>query len=104
MMSPDTSPDIATSIKRRLNVLTATVVVFCLIVSGGVVYVVVTAAQTHDALCTFRADLQNRVSQSQDFLAHPDKYPGIHIDPTVIQTQVDSQKRTVASLSGLGCG
>jgi hypothetical protein len=60
------------------------------------------SAKTHDALCTFRRDLQERVDSGNAFLsAHPHGIPGIPV--AVIRTSVTGQQRTIAALNGLGC-
>lgn len=76
--------------------LTISVVLFALI------YVVPHVSQASDALCTFRADLQSRVTQTQDYLRlHPEGFPGV--SPETMQTSLAGQVRTVASLSSLSC-
>lgn len=94
---------LAATLRRGLRRLTIAVVVCLLAVGGLGIFVLVKASQTRDALCNLRQDLQRRVAQSEDFIAHPEKYPGVKIDPKVIQAQVEGQKRTVDALEGLGC-
>lgn len=81
-----------------------TVAVLALFVTVGVLGVLAfrSAHQNHDALCTFRADLQTRIQASKDFIAdHPEGFAGI--STAVIQQQIENQQRTVDSLDGLHC-
>lgn len=94
---------LARSIRRWLGALTIVVIVLSLGVGGLGVYVLVKASETRNAICHLRQDLQQRIAQGEDFIAHPDHYPGVKIDPKVIRAQVEGQKRTVESLTPLGC-
>jgi len=61
-----------------------------------------TADVTHAALCSLREDLAERVATSEQFLAeNPDGIPGL--PAKTIQTSIDSQKRTIETLSVLEC-
>lgn len=95
--------DLLAQIRRRFNFLVASTgaLLVCLLVVA--VYVAITTSRTHDALCTFQSDLVNRVQQTEDFIAHPDKYPGIHIDPAQLQQGLENQKRTIIALRPLHC-
>lgn len=58
--------------------------------------------RTNQALCTFRADLEQRVRSSEKFLAeHPKGIPGIPI--ATIRNSLDNQRRTIDSLNSLHC-
>lgn len=60
------------------------------------------ARTDHAALCTFKTDLQKRVTQSRDFLAkHPNGIPGI--PASVIVQGLRNQQATVDSLENLNC-
>jgi hypothetical protein len=62
-------------------------------------------ATTRSGLCALRGDLQARVANTQQFLAHPDDYPQFN-DPrtlALIRTQVEGQQRTIDALSVIGC-
>lgn len=57
---------------------------------------------TTAALCTFRRDLEARVSASQNFLVtHPNGIPGI--SAATIEASVTMEKRTIRSLQLLPC-
>lgn len=59
-------------------------------------------AETQGALCTLRADIEQRVEGSRDFLAdHPEGILGI--PASAIQVSLEGQERTVAALSDLSC-
>lgn len=95
------------SINKKFNFMVGSTVFLLAGILAVAIYVAVNTARTHDALCTFRSDLITRISQSQEFLDHPETFPAIKLTPALrnqIQTQLDGQRRTVASLSGLGCG
>lgn len=91
------------SIKRSLNVLIAATVVLYLAGIGFVaLYVVPQVHKANDALCTFRADLQQRVQQGQDFLEqHPEGFGDF--GPAQIRANIANQSRTVAALAVLDC-
>ena len=58
--------------------------------------------QAHDAICALRADLVNRVAAGRQFLAdHPQGIPGI--PAATLQTSIDGQVKTIASLSEVDC-
>lgn len=61
-----------------------------------------TTTRTNDALCTFRADVQQRLDNTEAFLAdHPQGIPGV---PTAtLRQSLDAQRRTVKALGGLPC-
>jgi hypothetical protein len=86
----------------RLNVLTIATAFLYLIVIAALVYVFVSAATTHTALCNLRSDLQARADSTRDYLhKHPEGFPGV--SAATLQQQVDSQQRTIDSLSILNC-
>jgi hypothetical protein len=61
-----------------------------------------TAAQSHTALCSFVADLEQRVESSEEFLdEHPNGIPGLSVE--VIRTSLANQRQTIESLSDLKC-
>lgn len=89
-------------LQRSLRWLVAATVVLWLVVVafGAASYVV--AARTHDALCTLRADLEQRVDSSRDFLkTHPDGIPGI--PRATFDQGIANQERTIDALHELGC-
>jgi hypothetical protein len=102
-MHPTTSPDIGQRLLRGQRRQTVAIDVLFLVVMAISGYALKKANEIHDALCTFDGDLQSRVARSEDFILHPEKYPGVHIDPKIIVPQVESQKQTLDSLNGLGC-
>lgn len=60
-------------------------------------------AQAHVALCTFKADLRERVRDGRRFLAdHPDGFAGI--TAATIRQSLTNQQKTVDSLAELECG
>lgn len=98
----DKSVDIGRSIKRALQFLiTATVVLYLGL--GGLTYWAWQGQQTnHDALCTFRGDLEKRVANSRDFLKeNPEGIPGI--PAMTLRTSITNQESTIAALSDLSC-
>jgi hypothetical protein len=91
--------EIRRSQKRQRN----SQVVLYLVLTVVVGYIFITTQRTHDALCTLRADLQTRVSQSELFLAdHPQGAFGF--TPTQIRQQIQNQQNTIDSLEPLHCG
>lgn len=61
---------------------------------------------TVSVLCSFRSDLSARVETSRQFLVqHPNGIPEAGLTRELIQTQLDNQERTLASLdrAGLEC-
>lgn len=63
-------------------------------------------AQAKAALCSFRADLQQRIRNSEDFLI---EHPGdldlgaLHIPRAQLLNTLNNQKATLASLDDLHC-
>jgi hypothetical protein len=61
-----------------------------------------TTDHTNSALCTFRADVQQRAQNTEKFLAeHPQGIPGIPVG--TLRQSLDGQRRTVKALSDLDC-
>jgi hypothetical protein len=55
-----------------------------------------------NALCALRADLQTRVSTTQDFLLkHPNGIPGI--PAPVLRSGIVNEQRTILALSPISC-
>jgi hypothetical protein len=60
------------------------------------------ARDTKYALCTFRRDLEVRVTTSREFLRmHPNGIPGV--PARAIRDSLTNQQRTVDALSGIDC-
>lgn len=96
--------DIAKSITRRLNLLLGATLLLYVVVVVAVGVSFATSQKTHDALCTFRGDLQARANQSEKFLGtHPGREPFPGISRETLKTSIDNQRRTIAALDGLGC-
>lgn len=63
------------------------------------------AINVKHALCALRKDLEGRVQQTQQFLAHPEAFPQFN-DPStlaLIKQQAENQQHTIEALSGLHC-
>ena len=65
------------------------------------------AIQTHDALCKFKGDLENRAEQTAMFVGEiesgkRESIPGISLAD--LRRSYSNQVRTLSSLSGLDCG
>lgn len=89
-------------IKRTLRTLVIATVVLYVVLGGVVLWTYNSSSTTHDALCTLRADLQNRVAQSQKFLlGHPQGFAGI--PAATIQQGLVNQQHTIDALSSLSC-
>lgn len=60
--------------------------------------------RTHDALCSFRAGLQDQADGTQAYLdAHPELQEIAGVTRASIQTNLDSQHRRLRDLRGLRC-
>jgi hypothetical protein len=58
--------------------------------------------EAHQGLCVLRADLENRVQTSRDFLKeHPEGIPGIPV--ATIRQSIDNQQKTIDALEVLDC-
>ena len=56
---------------------------------------------THDALCSFKADLGDRVEQSKDLIAHPEDFPKQFTGPAtlkLIRSNLPAQEQTLDAL------
>jgi hypothetical protein len=105
--------DIGRSIRRSLHLLTyATALLYVVVlVLLGVGWqdshnkaadLQLETERTNSALCTFRADLEQRVHSSRAFLvAHPHGILGI--SAATIQSGIDNQQRTIDALASLDC-
>lgn len=98
----ETAAETAATIKGTLRVLVvATLVLYLGLVAGGL-WVWNNSNDNTDALCALRADLENRVVSSQQFLLeHPTGVGGI--TPAAIQTGIQNSQRTIKALSNLVC-
>lgn len=68
------------------------------------VVTLVTAVENHQALCTFRADLQARADQSRQIVReHPELLKQFGFTPAQVRVQIHNQQASVDSLNGLYC-
>lgn len=89
-------------IRRTLYGLVAATVVVFLIALGVAGYTYFTSGENRDALCALRADVEERVSVSEDFLReHPAGIPGVPVSS--IRVSLEGQQRTVLALTSLSC-
>lgn len=64
------------------------------------------ASSTHDALCTFKANIQDRLTASQQFLDQirdGKRQPIPGISNADLQRSIDARQETLRSLSTLDC-
>lgn len=95
--------EILRSMRRTLRGLVIATAVLFILFGGVVFYVWTNAEQNHSALCALRADLEERVADSVDFLVeHPEGAFGF--TPAEIQDGIDNQTRTIKALDTLSCG
>lgn len=94
--------DLVESIKRTLRLLVIATIVLYLLTIAAAAYVFFESRTNHDALCTFRQELQDQVTASDKFLAeHPKGFDGI---PAItIRTGVEKQELAIESLNSLSC-
>jgi hypothetical protein len=100
---PNQDPDVREEILSQLKVLRIATVTIGVVIILLVGYIVWRLGTINNSLCTFRTDLQNRAAGAQNYLDHPEKYPGIKIPASVIEQQLKGQEQTIASLSSLHC-
>lgn len=112
---PDKNPDVRLSIEHSIKTLSRWTLALYLAVAvflgGGILAnralsrsVETEATKTHMALCTFVADLQQRVDNTVEFLKkHPTGQPIPGIPRATFQTTLRNQRSTLRSLDGLGC-
>jgi hypothetical protein len=101
-LMPDRNPDIAAQIRASLRHLAIATAVLYVVVIGLLVVSIVLALRTNSALCSLRGDLQDRVTQSETFLAkHPNGFAGI--SAATIRSSLDGQRRTIRALHILYC-
>lgn len=91
---------------RLIRIVIVCVAVGTVINSTGGVYLYVQgqsrAAQTTDALCALRRDMQVRVDGGRAFLReHPNGIPGI--SAADIRDGIRNQQRTIKALAGIDC-
>lgn len=99
-----TGAELAASIRRTLRILlVATVVLFLAILAvAGYTYSV--SRDNQDALCVFRADLQQRISTTQEFLIkNKSEEPIPGVTRQTLLTNLQGQVRTVKAFSNLNC-
>lgn len=104
MPDPQDTIDLISSIKRTLRVLVVATVVLYLLTFGAAVYVYSQSQLNHNALCTFRGELQDQVISSEQFLKeHPAGLPGLEISAATIRQGVEKQNLAITALSSLSC-
>jgi hypothetical protein len=91
---------------RRFFEATVAIALAILFVGGALLLVRVNSvgAVSHDSLCAFKASLEDRIVQTEEFLTeHPEGFAGI--PAATLQQSVDNQQRTVDALErgGLDC-
>lgn len=90
--------------RQRFAIIGLAVALFAIVAIGGL-YLndkARDAELNRKALCTFRADLEARVTASRDFLIeHPGGIPGI--PEATIQKSIHDQERTIRALAPLPC-
>lgn len=76
-----------------------------LIALGGNFALYLTTSETRSALCSFKSDLERRVSSSQAFLDHPETIPALNNPETIAQvrTSLRNQRATLGALKDLNC-
>jgi hypothetical protein len=100
----ETPSKAAVEIKKTLRLLViATVVLFVLVVAGGI-YTWTVSNNNRDALCAYRADLETRIQQGEDFLIkHPEGIPTIGISAAQLKNNLDGQKHAVKAFQEVNC-
>lgn len=105
--------DVADEIRTALRRLVIATVVLFAVQAALIAFVAIDGAarrndlaeiafSTNHALCVLRADLEQRVADSERFLEqHPDGIPGIPAEQ--IQQSIDNQQRTIEALADLRC-
>lgn len=79
----------------------ATLLLYVCLIGAGT-YAYLESQKNHHALCSLRADLDERVTTGETYLkAHPEGFAGV--SATQIQETIDNQKRTIEALSNLAC-
>ena len=87
---------------KSFRVMALSVVLMYLMMTGTIIYVLYTANQNHETLCTFRDDIERRAEAGEKFLEdNPNGIPGI--PRATLQSSIENRKRTVKSLEGLRC-
>lgn len=78
--------------------------VLVVVLLGGVYRVETLARSTHDALCTLRADIEQRADNADRFLReHPGPFPIPGVARAELIRSIEANRRTVASLDDLDC-
>lgn len=99
------------AIQRTLgNLVLATIILYGLVLTmliGLAIFAFVIFGQSkdsHDALCTFRANIAGQVVSTQEFLKqHPEGLPKLGLPATTLQQTLARQTATLASLNSLNC-
>lgn len=103
MTTPETrGNETATALRKGLrNLYIATAVLYLAFIGWGL-KVYFDGQETRAALCTYRDDLQSRVTSNTEFLKeHPNGIPGV---PTkVLVDSIANQQRAINSLTELNC-
>jgi hypothetical protein len=116
--SPSAFEEFVRYVKRRLNILIGATILALGVALGVAGFVLITAQDTHDALCNLRNNLaqqigdgRDQLKRSNDFLAkHPEGLPKLGLGRAVIQQQIaaqqqalDRQRANLHALDVLGC-
>lgn len=86
--------------QHRLKVTTLALYAVALVV---ILVVGASEYRTHQALCSFRDDLEQRVVQTQDYLATHPAQTLFGVPRKTLLLNVANQERTLRSLDGLYC-
>lgn len=92
----------AKKIQTSLNILIATTAVLFGLAIAGFIWVYGFSNENTKSLCALRANAQDRITQSEEFLKeHPEGFAGI--SAAEIQRGNITSQKTVDALDSLGC-
>lgn len=101
---PNTTADnpVIKQIKKLLRYIAIATVILYIVVIGVAFKTYSDSAEVHDSLCTFRADLQQRVETTEGYLEeHPEGIAGV--PAATLKTSISNQKQTILALNTLNC-
>jgi hypothetical protein len=92
------------AMRKQLRILVITTILSYIVAGVIVVLAWGTADMLRQGVCSLRADLEDRVENSKQFLHdRPDAIRALGFTPPEVREQIVNQERTIQALSSIQC-
>jgi hypothetical protein len=96
--------DVIKEIRKSLRALVVSTIILFIALAAVGAYAYVVANQNRWAVCNLRADLQQRIATSEEFVSkHPEALKQFGITKAQAAKEVSNQKRTLDALRVVSC-